>query len=109
MAILEDVFNGLSNGWSTYRIVHRRMDFLWAPITIQHALQTLAKAGLIERRAVPAHPFPTSEYRLRQPGVSPSSIAILTEKELLSAIRDLHAQRRESCLTPNEVSHADAE
>lgn len=109
MAILEDVFNGLSNGWSTYRIVHRRMDFLWAPITIQHGLQALAKAGLIERRSVPAHPFPTSEYRRRQPSVYSPSIAPLSEYQLLSAIRALQNQRRKPCAEPNEISRAGAE
>ena len=106
MASLEDTFNGVTNGWSTYRIVHRRLGFLWAPATIQHALQTLAKAGLIERRSVPAHPFPTSVYRRLQPNIASPPIAPLTEQQLLSAIKEL--SRRKPCPAPTEVSHAAA-
>lgn len=95
MAILEDTFNSITNVWSSYRLVHRRMGFLWAPTTIQHALQTLAKAGLIERRPVPTHPFSTSEYRRLQPAIGSPSIVPLTEEKLLSAIKDL--QRRKPC------------
>lgn len=88
MGILEDSFNGLNNVWSTYRVVHERVG-LWAPITIQHSLRILAKAGLIEQRMVPAHPFSTLEYRLKPHPV-------LTEQKLLSAIKEL-SRRKPLC------------
>ena len=62
MAVLEDTFRTVNDDWSTPKTVHERLGF-WSPITVQHSLATLAKAGLIERREIPAHPFPRAEYR----------------------------------------------
>lgn len=94
MAILEDTFNGVNNVWSSYRTVHRRIDFLWTPNTIRVSLQRLAHAGLIERRSVPAHPFPTSEYRLLQPAAD--NRVRFTEHDLLARIKELSVRPRTS-------------
>ena len=101
MAILEDVFSTVDDVWSNSRVIHKRLD-LWAPTTIQHALNTLAKAGLIEKREVPNHPWPSAEYRRKQPELQTAKPAgknaytkPLTEQQLFSAMKEL--SRRKPC------------
>ena len=108
MAVLEDTFRSVNGDWSTPKTVHDRVG-LWSPVTVRHSLATLAKAGLIERREIPAHPFPGAEYRSNQPipKTTPQKAGFgpLTKDQLSSAMKEL--QRRKRCNSPTSPAVAD--